>query len=51
MEIKDLQKREGKIVSISIRTYPSYSKWLKEKNISPNALFDLAIKELMDKEK
>jgi len=52
MEIEDIQKRkkeERKSIVISIRTFPSYSQWLREKNISPNALFHKAIEELMEK--
>jgi hypothetical protein len=47
MEIKEVQRIETKSIPISIRTYPSYSKWMKENNVSPNAVFDKALKELM----
>ncbi len=49
MKIKEVQKRntERKTIPISIRTYPSYSKWMRENNVSPNAVFDKALKELM----
>ena len=46
MEIKDIQKKQIKKITISIRTTEEYSKFLKEKNISPTALFNQAIKEL-----
>jgi len=46
MKIKDLKRPELRKAVISIRTYPSYAKWLKEKNISPSALFNKAIEEL-----
>ena len=49
MEIKDVQKKERKTIKISIRTYPSFSKWMREKGVSPNAIFDLAVRELMNK--
>ena len=49
MKIKDIQKdsKERKTIPIAIRTYPKYSKFMKENNISPNALFNEAIKELI----
>ncbi len=47
MEIKNIQKIERKSIPIGIRTFPSYSEWMKKKNISPTALFNEAIKELM----
>jgi len=35
MEIKELQNRERRTIAVSIRTFPSYSIWLKrERNIS-----------------
>lgn len=49
MKKQDVQKTERKTVSISVRTYPSYSEWMKENNVSPNAVFDEAMKELMNK--
>ncbi len=50
MEIKDLQKPELREVVISVRTYPTYSAWLKKKGISPGVLFNKAVEELMDKD-
>jgi len=50
MNLEKIKKRETKKVSISIRTYPSYSKWLKEKEFSPNAIFNEAVKDLMKQE-
>ena len=47
MEIKNMKRTERKTVSIGIRTFPKYSKWMKEQNISPTALFNEAVKELM----
>ena len=51
MEIKDLQTRETKCVPISIRTYKKYSEFMKQQNISPNAIFNEALKELVAKTK
>lgn len=50
MEIREVQRIESKSVVISIRTYPNYAEWMKENNVSPNAVFDKALKELMGKE-
>ncbi len=47
MEIKNIQRIERKSVSIGIRTFPKYSKWMKENKVSPTALFNEAVKELM----
>ena len=49
MEIKNIQKIETKKVVITIRTYPEYSKWMKEHNVSPSKLFNETLKELMEK--
>ncbi len=46
MEMKNLQRREPKKVSMTIRVTEKVSKWLKEKNISPTALFNEAVKEI-----
>jgi len=51
MEIKELQRPERKEVMISVRTFPSYSEWLKENKISPTLLFNKAIEELRKKNK
>lgn len=48
MKKQDVQKKERKSVSISIRTYPAYSKWMKENKISPNSVFNKALEELME---
>ena len=50
MKKQDVQKRETKSISISIRTYPNYSKWMRDNKVSPNAVFNEAMKELMDKD-
>ncbi len=49
MKKQDVQRMERKTVSISIRTYPKYSKWMKDNNVSPNAVFNEAMKELIGK--
>ena len=46
MEIKNIQRKNRRNVTISIRTTEEYSKFLKEQNISPTALFNEAVKEL-----
>jgi len=49
MKIKDVKKnsKERKSIPISIRTYPRYSKWMKENDVSPNAVFNKAVEELI----
>ena len=47
MEIEKVQKREIKSVNISVRTTKTLSKFMKDNNISPNKVFDEAVKELM----
>ena len=47
MEIKDIQKKELREKVITIRTYPSYSSWMKENSVSPSILFNKALEELM----
>ena len=52
MEIQDVQrKKKAEIRSrtITVRTFPSYSKWMKENNVSPSKLFNEALKGLMQK--
>ncbi len=39
-------KEEFRSVIISVRTYPSFSKWLKENEVSPSELFNETIKQL-----
>ncbi len=51
MEIKNIQRIERKSVPIGIRTFPSYSEWMKKNNVSPTALFNEAVKELMKEKK
>ncbi len=51
MELKEVQKtrKEQKTITISVRTYPSYSKWMKEHSVSPTLVFNKTIEELMKK--
>ena len=51
MKKQDVQKKERKSVSISIRTYPKYSKWMKDNEVSPSKLFNKAVEELMEENK
>ncbi len=53
MKIENIQRRkqDNKSLSISIRITKDMSNWLRDKNISPTALFESAVKELMENEK
>jgi hypothetical protein len=51
MEIKDLQRKERKNIPLALRIKKSQSMWMKEKNVSPQALFDGALEEQMKKAK
>ena len=49
MKIEDVTREKRiklKNVRINLNTTKEISKWLTEKNISPQAVFDLAIEEL-----
>ncbi len=48
MELKQVQNKvkERKTTNITVRTFPSTSKWMKENNISPTMLFNKAVEEL-----
>ncbi len=51
MELKDIQdNKELRTKVITIRTYPSYSKWMSKNKVRPSVLFNKAIEELMEKE-
>jgi len=50
MKIEDIQRIERKSIPIGVRTFPSYSEWMKKNNVSPTALFNKAVKELMKEE-
>ncbi len=47
MEIKEIQKKERKIIPLALRIKKSQSVWMKKNNVSPQALFDKALEELM----
>lgn len=50
MEIKQvIRKHEKKEHRLNLQTTDRASKWMKENNVSPQAVFDLAVKELMEK--
>ena len=51
MEIKDIRTKERKRIKLAIRIKKSQSVWMKENNVSPQALFDKALEELMKKSK
>jgi len=44
--VKRPSKKSNKTVNINLKITPETSKWLKEKGISPTALFDKAVEEL-----
>ena len=50
MDLQKIKKTsERKTVAISIRTFPSFSKWMRENDLSPNGIFNEAVKDLMDR--
>lgn len=49
IKIKDIQKKETRSEIISIRTYKRYCKFMKAEKISPSKLFNVALKEIIDK--
>lgn len=51
MKIEDVKTnaKPRKTINISVRTFPKYSKFMKEHTISPTALFNKAVEELMEK--
>lgn len=52
MELKDITKKfERKNIGMTIRITKSNRKYMKENNISPQLLFDMALKEFMEKSK
>jgi len=48
MELKKIQRKERKDVGVTLRITKNTSEWLKEMNISPQRLFDEAVKELQE---
>ncbi len=51
MEIKDIQRKERKRIPLALRIKKSQAVWMKKNNVSPQALFDRALEELMKKRK
>lgn len=54
MELKEVQKtvkNEKRTRSITVRTFPSISKWMKDNNVSPSKVFNKAILELKNNNK
>lgn len=47
MDIQNIQRKDRKNVRVNLKTTKQVSKWMKDKNISPQALFDESVKELM----
>ncbi len=47
-EVSKIKERKTK--SITIRTFPSYCKFMKKEQLSPSSIFNLAIQELMREE-
>jgi len=50
MDIKDVVKDEMKTTTITIRTFPSYSRWMKKNKVSPTKLFNEAVLELQQRQ-
>lgn len=47
MEIKDVKrKKQPKTIRLNLKTTEEISKWMKKENISPQLIFDNAVKEL-----
>lgn len=51
MEIKDIQRKERKKLPLALRIKKSQAVWMKKHKVSPQALFDKALEELMKKTK
>ena len=52
MELKDVLKpvkNEKRTKDVHIRTFPSVCKWMAKNKVSPSAIFNKAIEELMEK--
>ena len=48
MKIQDVQRKERKEVTMSIRINKEDSKWMKDKKVSPSKIFHEALKELRE---
>ena len=51
MKKEDIQRKERKKIPLALRIKKSRSVWMKKNNVSPQALFDKALEELMEEEK
>ena len=52
MELKNVQRKtypEKKSKHVTIKCSPSDSRWMKKNNVSPSALFNVALDELKNK--
>ena len=49
MELKNIQRKDRRKISIGIKITKTHSEFLKKHNISPTALFLAALEELMKK--
>lgn len=49
MKINDIKKKERRAVAMCIRTTKKISDWMNENEVSPTALFNEAVKELMER--
>ncbi len=52
IDLKDVKKdgKEKRTVSIHVRTYPSFAKWMTENEVSPSKLFNVALEQVMPQE-
>ena len=50
MDMKQVQREELRDKVITIRTFNSYSKWMKDNRVRPSKVFNTALKELMKKQ-
>lgn len=51
MKIEQVKKEERKDINITLRTFPSYAKFMQENELSPTKIFNEAVKELMTQKK
>lgn len=47
MELQDVQNKEKKEIAMTIRITHSKRKWLRDNDISPSMLFNVALNELI----
>jgi len=52
MKLKQVQRKEElKSIRLNLKTTSRASKWMKENNVSPQMIFDLAVVDLMEANK